>query len=135
MIRTFAALALAALFLMPTVAAADARTVTKDYTYVPGISTGCGAISPNEVCFPVLAGETSVNIQLNDAQGFAVPFVILAAAPGSGTASLGVFCGGTEDFFVPLPAGTRSVRVNFQVDAISVCGSVGTQGTATATFV
>lgn len=124
------------LLVVPTVLAAEPRVVTKEYTYVPSPSvTGCGATAVYEHCFAVRAGETRVSVDIVDDNGLNVPFNLLAAAPGAGSVIVGTFCASMDGFFVSLPPGTTSARVNFDVQAAATCASAGTTGTMTVTFI
>ena len=131
--RTFLALAIAML-LLPT-AVAEPRSVSKDYTYAPAPAvTGCGATSVYEHCFAVRAGETSASVDIVDDSGLAVGYAVIVAAPGQGATTIGVFCGSMDGLYIPLPAGTTSFRVNFDVTAAATCVAAGTTGTITVSF-
>ena len=132
--RTILSILVLAVLVLPT-ALAEPRVVTKDYTYVPGPAvTGCGATAVYEHCFAVRPGETAASVDIADANGLAVPYNLIAAAPGAGAATIGTFCGSMDGLFVGLPPGTTSLRVNFDAQAAATCASVGTSGTITVTF-
>jgi hypothetical protein len=132
---TFAILVAAALLVVPMVSADAARTVTKDYTYVPAPpASGCGALAVYEHCFPVRAGESSVRVDIADDVSPLVPFRLLASIPAQDNVDLGTWCGSTDEAFLWLPGGTTGVRVNFALTAVADCGFVGTTGTITVGF-